>query len=117
MKFEQVCLEAVGYSLAPQRVSTDAIEQRLQPVYERLRLPAGRLELMTGIQQRCFWPVETWPSDISIESGRRAILNASACWCMARFAAINWNRPRPVKCTGNWGYPLTVWFTTLPMRA
>lgn len=77
MKFEQVCLEAAGYTLAPQRVSTDAIEQRLQPVYERLRLPAGRLELMTGIQQRCFWPAQTLPSEISIESGRRAIAAAS----------------------------------------
>jgi 3-oxoacyl-[acyl-carrier-protein] synthase-3 len=73
MKFEHVCLESIGYTLAPQKVSTAEIEQRLAPVYERLRLPTGRLELMTGIQQRCFWPAETLPSDISSESGRRAI--------------------------------------------
>jgi 3-oxoacyl-[acyl-carrier-protein] synthase-3 len=73
MKFEQVCLEAIGYTLPPQRVTTAEIEQRLIPVYERLRLPIGRLELMTGIQQRGFWPATTLPSEISIESGRRAI--------------------------------------------
>ena len=37
-------------------VSSAEIERRLAPLYERLRLPAGRLELMTGIRERRFWP-------------------------------------------------------------
>jgi len=43
------------------------------PAYERLKLPAGRLELMTGIGERRFFPPGTPPSQVSIESGRRAI--------------------------------------------
>jgi 3-oxoacyl-[acyl-carrier-protein] synthase-3 len=54
-------------------VTTAEIEQQLGPVYQRLKLPAGRLELMTGILQRRFWPAATLPSEISIESGRRAL--------------------------------------------
>jgi acyl-CoA:acyl-CoA alkyltransferase len=73
MQFQNVCLEAVGYTLPSQMVTTAEIERRLSPVYERLKLPSGRLELMTGILQRRFWPTTTLPSDISIESGRRAI--------------------------------------------
>lgn len=76
MKFQNVCLESLGYTLPPLTVTTTAIEERLAPIYDRLKLPTGRLELMTGIQERRFWPRGTLPSEISIESGRRAILAA-----------------------------------------
>jgi 3-oxoacyl-[acyl-carrier-protein] synthase-3 len=59
--------------LPTESVSSDEIERRLQPLYQRLRLPEGRLQLLTGIEQRRFWPPGTLPSDISILSGRRAI--------------------------------------------
>ena len=52
MRYERVCLESFGYCLPSEIWSSDEIEQRLEPLYDRLRLPAGRLELMTGIAQR-----------------------------------------------------------------
>ena len=58
-------------------VSSAEVELRLSPLYQRLRLPAGRLELMTGIRERRFWPVGTLPSEMSVASGRRAIENAA----------------------------------------
>ncbi len=73
MHFRRVCLESFGYTLPDEIVSTTEIERRLAPLYERLRLPEGRLELMTGIRERRFFPPGTRPSEISIESGRRAI--------------------------------------------
>lgn len=73
MKFQNVCLESLGYTLPPVMVTTAEIEQRLTPIYDRLKLPTGRLELMTGISERRFWPRGTLPSEISTESGRRAI--------------------------------------------
>jgi 3-oxoacyl-[acyl-carrier-protein] synthase-3 len=54
-------------------VTTAEIERRLAPLYERLRLPEGRLELMTGIRERRFFPPGVRPSTISIASGRRAV--------------------------------------------
>ncbi|TWT29671.1 3-oxoacyl-ACP synthase III [Blastopirellula retiformator] len=73
MNFHNVCLESFGYALPAETVTSDQLEARLAPLYERLRLPAGRLELMTGIRERRFWSPETMPSEISIQSGRNAI--------------------------------------------
>lgn len=74
MKYRRVCLESLGYTLPSEVVTTDELERRLAPVYERLRLPEGRLELMTGIQQRRFFRPGTRPSTPSISSGQQAIL-------------------------------------------
>ena len=62
MLFENVCLESFGYTLPTEIVTSAQIEARLQPLYERLRLPAGRLELITGVQERRFWAPGTLPS-------------------------------------------------------
>lgn len=73
MHFRRVCLEAFGHTLPDEVVSTSDLERRLAPLYERLRLPEGRLELMTGIRERRFFPAGTRPSTVSIESARKAI--------------------------------------------
>jgi 3-oxoacyl-[acyl-carrier-protein] synthase-3 len=73
MHFRRVCLESFGVTLPDEVVATAELERRLGPLYERLRLPEGRLELMTGIRERRFFPPGTRPSTISIESARRAI--------------------------------------------
>jgi 3-oxoacyl-[acyl-carrier-protein] synthase-3 len=73
MHYRRVCLESFGYTLPDEVVTTAELERRLAPLYERLRLPEGRLELMTGIRERRFFPPDTRPSTVSIESARRAI--------------------------------------------
>jgi 3-oxoacyl-[acyl-carrier-protein] synthase-3 len=76
MYYQSVCLEALGYTLPDEVVGSDDIERRLEPLYRRLRLPEGRLELMTGIRQRRFWPRGMLPSEQSVESGERALAAA-----------------------------------------
>lgn len=73
MRFERVCIEAVAHVLPDEVVTSDALEERLTPLYERLRLPPGRLELMSGIRERRFFPVGTRPGDISCRVGELAI--------------------------------------------
>src|SRR4051794_2517292 len=73
MHFRRVYLESFGYTLPDEIVTTSELEQRLAPLYKRLRLPEGRLELMTGIRERRFFPAGIRPGTISIESARRAI--------------------------------------------
>lgn len=73
MRYEHVCLESIAYTLPDEIVSSDEIEWRLAPLYERLGLPEGRLELMTGIRERRFWPVGTLPSEVSIVSAEDAL--------------------------------------------
>lgn len=77
MKYTNVCVEAFGYAI-PEEIWTSAdVEAKLDPLYERLKLPAGRLELMTGIAERRFWPIGMRPSEISVISGQRAIAAAN----------------------------------------
>jgi 3-oxoacyl-[acyl-carrier-protein] synthase-3 len=73
MRFENVVLESLAYELPPEVWTSAAIEEKLRPLYERLKLPAGRLELMTGIRERRFWPEATAPSAASAMAGRRAL--------------------------------------------
>jgi 3-oxoacyl-[acyl-carrier-protein] synthase III len=73
MQYRHVCFESLGYSLPEEVVTSDQIEAQLAPLYRRLRLPEGRLELMSGIRERRLWPRGMKPSDQSIVSGRRAI--------------------------------------------
>jgi 3-oxoacyl-[acyl-carrier-protein] synthase III len=77
MKFENVCIESLAVALPEEVWSSAAIEERLRPLYERLKLPAGRLELMSGIRERRMWPAGTRPSDASAQAGR-AVLAKSA---------------------------------------
>lgn len=77
MRYRNVCLEALGYCLPEQAVSSDALEARLEPAYTRLRLPEGRLELMTGIVERRFFPPNARLGAIAADSGRRALSAAN----------------------------------------
>jgi len=86
MHFKHVCLHAFGYALPPRVVSSDEIEQRLAPVYQRLKLPFGRLEMMSGIQERRFWESGTKPSAAATLVGQAALdqagLPAAAIDCL-----------------------------------
>lgn len=73
MRFKNVCLESIG-AVIPEEVWTSSqLETQLAPLYERLKLPEGRLELMSGIAARRLWAPGTAPSGPSIQSGERAI--------------------------------------------
>jgi len=76
MRYTKVCLHEFGYELPPVELSSDAIEERLQPLYERRNLPAGRLELMTGITTRRLWQPGTRPSSGAAAAGAAAIAKA-----------------------------------------
>jgi 3-oxoacyl-[acyl-carrier-protein] synthase-3 len=77
MKYQRVCLESVGYVLPGEVVTSVEIEQRIADVYERLRLPEGRLELMTGIRERRLWSRGATIFEPSARSARLALEAAS----------------------------------------
>lgn len=76
MRYTDVCIEAVSHFLPPRVVSSAVVESWLKPVYERLHLPEGRLELMTGIRERRFWEKGTRPSQVAAAAGRLALEKA-----------------------------------------
>ncbi|MDD3180404.1 MAG: 3-oxoacyl-ACP synthase III [Opitutaceae bacterium] len=73
MRFKHACIESLAVAL-PTEVWTSAdIEERLRPLYERLKLPFGRLELMSGIRERRFWPPGMRPSEAGAAAGRQVL--------------------------------------------
>jgi len=73
LRFQNVCIESIGVQLPTEVWSSLEVERRLEPLYRRLKLPEGRLELMSGIAERRVWAPGTLPSTPSIRSGRLAI--------------------------------------------
>ncbi len=73
MNFERVAIEALGFTLPPEIVTSQDIESALAPTYQRLRLPEGRLELMSGIAERRFWPRGTAIGAPSARSAKMAL--------------------------------------------
>ncbi len=78
MQYRHVCVESLAYVLPDEEVTSAELEQRLSPLYERLRLPEGRLELMSGIAARRFWSPGLLPGDVSVVAGDLA-LQAADC--------------------------------------
>ncbi|MBP5671090.1 MAG: 3-oxoacyl-ACP synthase III [Victivallales bacterium] len=76
MQYRQACITSVGVELPPNVVSSEELETRLLPLYERLHLRVGRLELMTGIRERRFWDKGTLPSQAAAAAGRKALEKA-----------------------------------------
>ncbi|MCH6256081.1 3-oxoacyl-ACP synthase III [Puniceicoccaceae bacterium K14] len=73
MHVRSAVIDSMAYVAPPTAWSSELIEQKLAPLYKRLRLPEGRLELMTGIKERRFWDHSIKPSEASAEAGRKAL--------------------------------------------
>lgn len=73
MKLERVSLVSIGHLVPPNEITSDGIEAELKDVYDRLRLPTGRLQGMSGIRARRLWSPNTRLSDCSAESCRLAL--------------------------------------------
>jgi 3-oxoacyl-[acyl-carrier-protein] synthase-3 len=76
MRLNRAAIASIGYVLPSEIVTSQELEHQLEPLYHRLNLPVGRLELMSGIRERRLWPRGTRITNPSIESGRRAIAAA-----------------------------------------
>lgn len=72
-RYRHVCLEAAVCTAPPHVVSSEEIESRLAPLYDRIGLPAGRLEMMTGIRERRFFDPGTKPGSISALTVKKAV--------------------------------------------
>jgi acyl-CoA:acyl-CoA alkyltransferase len=86
MHYSKVCLHTFGYELPPHILTSEMIEERLSPLYTRLKLPAGRLELMSGIRERRLWEPGTRPSQGAALAGQAVLdkgdLDPSSIECL-----------------------------------
>lgn len=67
MKFNNVYIKAISHIDPDTVLSSEQMEKLLAPVYTRLKLPEGRLELQTGIKNRGYFAADK-PSDISTKA-------------------------------------------------
>jgi len=71
MKFKNTRILAIESFLPTEMTTSDDIEENLSEVYQKLKLPIGRLEMMTGIKERRLWPSGTRPSDLSTNAAEK----------------------------------------------
>ena len=75
MRFEHLRLHSYAYQEPESFITTDEIEAELSELYERAKLPVGRLELQTGIKRRGFWKKGTAPSSIATQAAEKVLKN------------------------------------------
>ena len=73
MLYSNVYIDSFGYELAPNVVTSDDIERRLEPMYEALHFQKGQFEALTGIRERRFWDPGYSISQGAIKAGQKAM--------------------------------------------
>src|SRR5438046_2691059 len=73
MKYSKVSLDSIGYELAPNVVTSAELEERVKPVYQKLGLPMGQLEALTGIAERRWWDPGFKLSEGAVRAARKAL--------------------------------------------
>lgn len=73
MRYTRVHLEAIGYELAPVVVTSEELEERLEPLYTKLHVPEGSLESLTGIAERRWWEPSHSLSRNAAAAARKAL--------------------------------------------
>jgi len=71
--FKHVRIESMAVNLPPQEVTSAELEDRLAPLYERLKIPFGTLEKLSGVKSRYFWDTTTAPSEVATVAAREAV--------------------------------------------
>ncbi|MDH3583039.1 MAG: 3-oxoacyl-ACP synthase III [Phycisphaerae bacterium] len=73
MNYSRVHMDAIGYELPPVVVTSQELENRLAPLYEKLHMEAGQLEALTGIRERRWWEEGHPLSQGAISAARKAL--------------------------------------------
>src|SRR5579871_3165229 len=73
MNYSRVFIDAIGYELPPEVVTTQELESRLRPVYQALHLAEGQLEALTGIIERRWWEPGYPLSRGAVQAARKAL--------------------------------------------
>lgn len=75
MLYENVCIEGFGYVIPDQVITSDWVEEQLAPIYEALQVPKGRIEQLTKIKERRWWPEGVTFSDGAAMAAKKVLEN------------------------------------------
>jgi acyl-CoA:acyl-CoA alkyltransferase len=73
LNFTSLRLHSYAYQEPESFLTSDEMEERLSDLYERAKLPFGRLELQTGIKRRGLWKKGTRPSTIASQAAEKIL--------------------------------------------
>jgi len=73
MLYSNVYIDSFGYELPPNVITSDDLEERLEPLYEALHFQKGQLETLTGIHERRFWDSDQSMYDGAVKAGKKAL--------------------------------------------
>ncbi len=76
IKYTRVFMDAIKYVLPPVVVSSEELEVRLKPLYDKLHIGRGQLEALTGVMERRWWNEEDSVSKGAIEAARKALASS-----------------------------------------
>lgn len=77
MHYKRVHMESIGYELPSVVVTSDDLESRLAPMYDKLHIVPGQLEALTGISERRWWDEGYLLSDGAATAARKALENSN----------------------------------------
>jgi len=77
MLYSKVYIDAFGYELPPNVVTSDDLELRLAPLYKTLHFQQGQLEAITGIRERRFWDPGFKMHAGAVMAGKKALEDSS----------------------------------------
>ncbi|MBW2369393.1 MAG: 3-oxoacyl-ACP synthase III [Deltaproteobacteria bacterium] len=76
MNYSNVYIEAFGYELPPNVVTSADLEAKLVPLYNALHFKPGQLEAITGIYERRWWDPDFPMRDGAVRAGQKALAAA-----------------------------------------
>jgi 3-oxoacyl-[acyl-carrier-protein] synthase-3 len=76
MRFQNTRIESMGYVLPPHVITSAQLEEAFRPTMDRLGLPPGQLEQLSGVKERRWWDPGVQPSTVAAMAGERALDNA-----------------------------------------
>ncbi|MEE2890411.1 MAG: 3-oxoacyl-ACP synthase III [Planctomycetota bacterium] len=72
----EVHLASIGIEIAPDVITSDALEDRLAPAWSAMGIEPGQLEQLTGIRERRWWPEATSISQMAALACQKALDSA-----------------------------------------
>ena len=72
-RFGHVVIESYATNIPDISLSSSEIEDRLAPLYDRLKIPLGTLERLSGIASRYIWGKEVLPSQPATAAAKLAL--------------------------------------------
>jgi len=72
-RFEHVRVQSFGLHFPSTLLTSTEIEERIAPVYQRLQIPTGTLERVSGVSTRGMWATDVTPSSVATIAARAAL--------------------------------------------